>query len=125
MQYNSGGHDSYDWSSTMRLHTGPGGGAVFALSDPVATTPGATHIVESRMRFYVDPGDACFFTVLQYDRTGKQVAENETVGFRDHSHWSWQPMRVLLYTVPDAVSLRYRFGLISAAEKSLDVDALQ
>jgi hypothetical protein len=125
-QYNSGGHDSYDWYSVMRMHTGTGGGAVFALSDPVPVTPGTTYMLESRMRFYFDdPADRCFFTVVQLDASGAQVGESEVLGFAGDSYWTWQPMRVLLHAAPNAAFIRYRFGLISPREKYLDVDALQ
>jgi hypothetical protein len=124
-QYNSGGNDSYDWYSTMRMHVGAGGGAVFALSDPVTVSPVTAYMLESRMRFYFDYGDTCFFTIIEYDSAGNQVGENEVLGYAGDSYWSWSPMRVLLHTAPNAAFLRYRFGLVSSREKYLDVDALQ
>jgi hypothetical protein len=124
--YNSGGTDSYDWYSTLRLHVGPAGGAVFVVSDPTAVFPGATYMLECRMRFFFDdPADMTFFTIIQYDRDGATVGLNEVLGVAGDSRWSWEPKRLLIQAAPNAAFLRYRFGLMSSHEKYLDVDALQ
>ncbi len=124
-QYDSGGHDSFDWYSSLRLHVGPGGGSVFVLSDPTAVTPGTTYLLESRMRFFFDAAaDTAYFTVIQFDSAGGVVGEDEVLGVAGDSLWTWEPKRLLIYTAPNAAFVRYRFGLISPHEKYLDVDYL-
>ncbi len=117
---------AFDGSSVLRLHVGPGGGAVFALSDPFAVIPDMDYLVESRMRFYFDDAsDVSYFSVIQFDNSGNQVGFDNIRGLRGDSFWTWVAKRLLIHTAPDAAFLRYRFGLSSMSERYLDVDAVR
>jgi hypothetical protein len=123
--YYSAGKDAYYGDATLRLHVKPGGGSVFVLSDPAVALPEATYLLESRMRFYFDnAADTAYFTVLQFYSAGAIIAQDEVPARKGDSHWTWDAKSVLIRTLSNAAFLRYRFGLIAAGEKYLDVDAV-
>ncbi len=125
-RYDSGGSDAYSGSSTLRLHVRPGGGSIFVLSDPVPIFQDRTYAIAVQMR-YALPSDSDFvyFTVLQYDTAGNEIAINELDGLAQENHWTWKEKPIWIHTLPTAASLRIRFGLMSTIEAYVDIDALR
>ena len=46
-------------------------------------------------------------------------------GVPGENYWQWKPKRLLIHMTPATASVRIRFGLVSAMESYLDVDAVQ
>ena len=113
-------------TSVLRLHVDAGGGSTFVLSDPLPVSADSVYIVSSWMRYnLVSPNDSVFFSVLQFDAAGNVVGFDEVPGIAGENYWQWEPERLLIHTTAVASSVRIRFGLISASESYLDVDAVQ
>jgi hypothetical protein len=117
---------SYTGSSMLRLHVGPGGGSVFVLSDPIQILPGREYAVTVQMRYALaSDSDSAFFTVLQYDSAGKEIALDELCGTPADNRWTWKEEAIYMRTLPNAAWIRIRFGLSATVEAYLDVDALK
>jgi photosystem II stability/assembly factor-like uncharacterized protein len=126
VQYDSGGADAFQGNSVLRLHVDPGGGSTFVLSDAIPVAPGATYLISSRMRFNLASDlDAVFFSIVQSDNEGHAVGFDEVRGRKGENFWTWRPRRILIRTSPGTTSIRIRFGLVSADESYLDVDAVR
>ncbi len=123
--YDSGGQDSYEGKSDLRLELAPSGGAVFVVSDPISVSPGTDYLLRCRMRYNLSlPSDSVYFTVIQSDSSGNTVGLNETRGVQGDNFWTWQSKKLLFHTAPNAAVIRIRFGLIATTESYLDVDAV-
>jgi hypothetical protein len=122
---NSGGADSFEGNSCLRMHVPQGGGATFVLSDPIPVSADTPYFLASRMRYNLqsDADSACF-TVVQYDSQGHELEVKETVGIKGDNFWTWQPRRLTFHTTPSTSSIRIRFGLVAVSESYLDIDAL-
>jgi hypothetical protein len=84
------------------------------------------YTVSSWMRYnLVSPNDKVFFTVLQFDVSGNVVGFNEVSGVPIENFWLWKAKRLLILTAPTAASVEIRYGLMTAGEGYLDVDAVQ
>jgi hypothetical protein len=53
------------------------------------------------------------------------VGFDEVSGVPGENFWQWEPKRLLIHTTPATSSISIRFGLMSAGESYLDVDAVQ
>ncbi|PYV11668.1 MAG: hypothetical protein DMG07_18710, partial [Acidobacteria bacterium] len=123
-RYEGGAEDAFQGSSALRLHA-TAGGATFVLSDPVPVTLDTTYRITSRMRFNLrSPSDAVYFSVLQYDGSGREIGVDEMRASTNESLWTWLPRRLVIRTKPKTATIRLRFGLASASEAYLDVDGV-
>ena len=113
-------------TSVLRLHVDAVGGSIFVLSDAMPVAGDTVYTVSSWMRYnLVSPNDAVFFSVIQFDAAGNVVGFNEVSGVPGENYWQWKPKRLLIHTAPTTASVEIRYGLMSAAEGYLDVDAVQ
>jgi hypothetical protein len=125
-QYNSGGVDAFEGNSVLRLHVNPGGGSLFALSDPIPVSPGASFRITCRMRFYFSSNsDRAYFSVIQEDGSGRAVDFNEVAAVRGESLWSWIPKSMVIRASPEASAIRVRFGLVAGSESYFDIDSVR
>ena len=93
------------------------------LSDPRPIVHGVAFGVSAEMRYNLSgESDSATFTVLQYDAAGAEVGLTEVVVRAGESRWNWRRKGLFVWTQPDAVSIRVRFGLATAAESYLDID---
>jgi hypothetical protein len=124
--YASGGVYSYSGNRVLRLHVGPGGGSTFVLSDPLPVQPAATYTLSAQMRYALESdSDLAAFTILQYDEAGKEIDISELDGTKEDNRWTWVMKSLFVRTLPETRYLRIRFGLLTAAEAYMDIDALR
>ena len=71
------------------------------------------------------PNDAVYFSVIQFDAAGNLAGFNEVSGVPIENVWLWKAKRLLIHTAPTASSVEIRYGLMTAGEGYLDVDAVQ
>ena len=126
LRYDSGGGDSFDGASVLRLHVGPGGGSVFVLSAPIAVSPATDYLITAQMRFNLtSETDAVFFSISQFEDSGRTVGFDEATARRGDSLWNWRPQRLQIRSAPTATSIRIRIGIETAGESYLDVDGVR
>jgi hypothetical protein len=124
-RYDSGG-DSFDGTSVLRLHVSPGGGSVFVLSAPIAVSPATDYLITAQMRFSLtSETDTVFFSISQFDDSGRAVGFDEATARRGDSSWDWRPQRLQIRSAPTATSIRIRIGIETAGESYLDVDGVR
>jgi hypothetical protein len=123
-RYDSSGQDSFDGCCTLRLHTAAGGGATFIVSDSIPARPSQFYRLTAQIRQALrDLNSKLFFSVIQYDDAGNDIAITE-VGLT-WGDWSWQPLSMLILTSKETAGIKIRFGLVAAAEYFVDIDSLR
>ncbi len=118
--YDSGGGDSFGGCCTLRMQVAVGGGATFALSDPIPAQPNHLYRLTAQIR---SARSNVFFSVIQFDGSGKGVGFVETV--LPYGGWQWDPESLLIVTSSETASIRIRFGMIADVESYADVDQLR
>jgi hypothetical protein len=71
------------------------------------------------------PGDAVYFSIIQFDSAGNPVGFDEVQGNSADNQWAWVAKALPIRTTPNTTTIRIRFGVVSAAETYLDVDAVR
>ena len=71
------------------------------------------------------PADVVYFSIIQFDSPGNPVGFDEVQGNSQDNHWTWVPKALPIRTTSNTAFIRIRFGLVSATETYLDVDAVR
>ena len=125
-QYNGTVPEIFSGTSALRLHLDPGGGSLFVLSDPIPIATNAPYLITSRTRYNLpSPADVVYFSIIQFDSPGNPVGFDEVQGNSQDNHWTWVPKALPIRTTSNTAFIRIRFGLVSATETYLDVDAVR
>ena len=125
-QYNGTSPEIFSGTSALRLHVDQGGGSLFVLSDPIPVASNTGYAITSQMRYNLtSPADAVYFSVIQFDAANNPVGFDEVRGSSEDNQWTWVPKGVPIRTTANTASIRIRFGLVSASETYLDVDAVR
>ena len=125
-RYGDSGANPMRGTSVLRLHVDSGGSSIFVLSDAIPVSADTIYTITSWMRYdLISPNDAVLFSVIQFDAAANVVGFNEVSGAPGENFWLWKPKRLLIHTAPTTASVEIRYGLMSAGESYLDVDAVQ
>jgi hypothetical protein len=125
-QYNGTSPEIFSGTSALRLHVDQGGGSLFVLSDPMPIATNARYVITSQMRYSLpSPGDAVYFSVIQLDSAGNQVGFDEVQGNSADNQWAWVAKALPIRTTSNTASIRIRFGVVSATQTYLGVDAVR
>ena len=125
-QYNGTAPEIFSGTSALRLHVDQGGGSLFVLSDPMPIATNAPYLITSQMRYSLaSPADAVYFSVIQFDSADNPVGFDEVRGNAEDNQWTWVAKALPIRTTSNTTSIRIRFGVVSATETYLDVDAVR
>jgi hypothetical protein len=120
------GPDVFSGTNALRLHVDQGGGSLFVLSDPIPIATNAPYLITSQMRYNLaSPADAVYFSVIQFDSADNPVGFDEVKGNSNDNQWTWVLKALPIRTTSNTAFIRIRFGLVSATETYLDVDAVR